>query len=191
MSKLKNNIDNISSDTQNIVKDYLRLLMVRQTEKLALFFGVLSTVFILSTLLLIVILIASVAFAGFLNEVLDSNYGGYWIVAGAYVLVISILIIAMVRAKKPLFANLFVKFIIFILDVDLKQDESLKGLKLERENLREKLDANRGKIKTDFQLLRYTFLEGLLKEFMGLFARKKKKSKAKSKKNQAQEGENA
>ena len=176
MSKLKNNIDNISSDTQNIVKDYLRLLMVRQTEKLALFFGVISTVFILSTLLLIVILIASVAFAGYLNEVLDSNYWGFWIVAGAYVLVISILIIAMVRAQKPLFANLFVKFIIFILDVDLKQEESLKGLKLETEHIREKLDADREKIKTDVQLLRYTFLEGLFKEFLGLFARKKKKA---------------
>jgi hypothetical protein len=154
--------------------------MVRQTEKLALFFGVLSTVFLLSTLLLIVILIASVAFAGFLNEALNSSYWGFWIVCGAYVLVISFLIIAMVRAKKPLFANLFVKFIIFILDVDLKQDESLKGLKLERDNIKEKLETDREKMKTDFQLLRYTFLEGLFKEFLGLFAKKKKKhSKAK------------
>ena len=56
MSKLKNNIDSLTSDTENIARDYLHLLTVRITERLALFIGILFSVFIVATLLLIVIL---------------------------------------------------------------------------------------------------------------------------------------
>jgi len=67
MSKLKNNIDNLTADTENIAKDYLNLLVVRITERLSLFIGILFSVFLISTLLLIAVLIGSIAFAGFLN----------------------------------------------------------------------------------------------------------------------------
>jgi len=56
MSKLKNNIDSISNDTENIAKDYLNLLIIRITERLSLFIGIFFSVFIISTLLLIIFL---------------------------------------------------------------------------------------------------------------------------------------
>lgn len=174
MSKLKNNIDNITGDTEKIVKDYLRLAMVKLTERLALFFGILATVFLLVTLILIVVVIGSVALSGFLNDVLESKAAGYWIVAGVYLLFIGILVIRMFRSKAPLFSNLLVKLIVFVLGADVKHDGSLHGLKQEQENIHEQLDAHKDKIKTDIQLLRYTFLESLLKEFLGMFTTKKK-----------------
>jgi len=174
MSKLKNNIDSLTTDTENIAKDYLNLLIVRITERLSLFIGILFSVFIISTLLLIVVLIGSIAFAGFLNKILDSYFWGHLIVAGAYLLVIALLVIRMVRSETPLLSNLFVKLMIFILDIEDPQTGSVKGLKVERKRIKEKLDLNKEKMKTDFQLLRYSLLDGLMKELFGLISRKKK-----------------
>lgn len=186
MSKLKNNIDSLTSDTENIARDYLHLLTVRITERLALFIGILFSVFIVATLLLIVILIGSIALAGFLNKVLDSYFWGHLIVAGLYLLAVAVLVIRMVRSETPLLSNLFVKLMIFILDIEDPQSGSVKGLKVEKKRIKEKLELNKEKMKTDFQLLRYSLLDSLLRELLGLFKRKKKttgkatKSSAKS-----------
>ena len=181
MSKLKNNIDSLTTDTENIAKDYLNLLVIRITERLSLFIGILFSVFIISTLLLIVVLISSIALAGFLNKILDSFFWGHLIVAGAYLLVITLLVIKMVRSETPLLSNLFVKLMIFILDIEDPQTGSVKGLKVERKRINEKLDLNKEKLKTDFQLLRYSLLDGLMKELLGLFSRKKKTARGASK----------
>ena len=181
MSKLKNNVENLSGDTEKLIKDYLKLLIIRQTEKLALFLGILISIFVLFSLLLIVVLIISFAFAGFLNDVLNSAYWGYWIVGFVYVATIVILIIAMLRSKKPLLTNLFVKLISFVLEVDLKRPGTIKGLKLEKEDVNESIESRKEKIKADFELLRYSFLDGLLKELLGIFTRKKKKATPKKK----------
>ncbi len=181
MSKLKNNIDSLTTDTENIAKDYLNLLIVRVTERLSLFIGIFFSVFIISTLLLIVVLIGSIALAGFLNKILDSYFWGHLIVAGVYLLVIALLVIKMVRSETPLLSNLFVKLMIFILDIEDPQTGSVKGLKVERKRIKEKLDLNKDKLKTDFQLLRYSLLDSLMKELLGLFTRKKKTSKTATK----------
>lgn len=174
MSKLKNKVEHISGDTETLIKDYLKLLMIRQTEKLALFLGILISIFVIFTLMLIVVLISSFAFAGFLNDVLNSEYWGYWIVGLVYVAAIAILVFTMLRTKTPLLTNLFIKLISFVLEVDLKRPGTIEGLKKEKEDVNEKIDGSKEKIKADFELLRYSLLDGLLKEFMGLFARKKK-----------------
>ena len=181
MSKLKNNIDSLTTDTENIAKDYLNLLVIRITERLSLFIGILFSVFIISTLLLIVVLISSIALAGFLNKILNSFFWGHLIVAGAYLLVIALLVIKMVRSETPLLSNLFVKLMIFILDIEDPQTGSVKGLKVERKRIKEKLDLNKEKLKTDFQLLRYSLLDSLMKELLGLFTRKKKTARGASK----------
>ena len=174
MSKLKNNIDNLSSDTENILKDYLKLLKIFQIEKLAVFFGILASVFFLAILLLIVVVIGSVALSGYLNDLLDSEYLGFWIIAGLYIILIVILVTLMLRSKNPLFTSLFVKLFSFVMDVDIRQQGNLKGLAAEKETIREKLQSDKEKLKTDIQLLRYTFLESLFKEFLGLFVGKRK-----------------
>lgn len=180
MSKLKNNLDSISDDTKTIIKDYIKLLMIKQTEKLAMLLGIISSVFIISTLLLIVVLISSLALAGYLNKLLETEHLGFWIVAGFYFMIIALLIIKVLKSKTPLLTNLFVKLILFVLNIDVKQTKTLKGLGLEKEMVNEKLDSGKEKIKTDVQLLRYSFMEGLLKEFLGLFSKKKKTTKAES-----------
>jgi len=176
MSKLKNNIDSLTSDTENIAKDYLNLLVIRITERLSLFIGILFSVFVICTLLLIVVLIFSISLAGFLNEILHGKFWGDLIVAGSYLLVIVFLVIKMIRSETPLLSNLFVKLMIFILDIEDPQTSSVKGLKVEKKRVKEKLDLNKDKLKTDFQLLRYSLLDTLMKEMLGLFTRKKKTS---------------
>ena len=181
MSKLKNNIDSLTHDTENIAKDYLRLLIIRITERLSLFIGILFSVFIIATLLLIVVLIASIALAGFLNNLLNSYFWGHLIVAGIYLIAVVILVIRMVRTETPLLSDIFVKLMIFILDIEDPQTASVKGLKVEKKRIKEKLDLNKEKMKSDFQLLKYSLLDGLLKELLGLFSRKRKSARGSSK----------
>lgn len=181
MSTLKNNISTISDDTEAFVKDYMKLLMIKLTEKTSKFLGVLASVFIISLLLMVVIVFCSIALAGYLNKVLDSEFWGYCIVGGVYLLAIGLLIRRIVKSQTPLLTNLFVRFLVFALDIDVSQSSNLRGLQHEHELINEKLDSGKDKIKADVQLLKYSFMEGLLKGFTGLFLGKKKKTKAKPK----------
>ena len=174
MATLKNNINNISDNTETLVKDYVKLFSIKLSEKLALLLGILAAVFILSLLLLIVIAFCSFALAVYLNELLAHDYWGFWIVSAFYVLVITLIIVKIVKTKTPPLSNLFTKFIVSVLGLDMNQAKSIKGLKFESENVKQKIETDKIKIKTDFQLLRYAIMESFLKEIFGLFTSKKK-----------------
>lgn len=178
MATLKNNINNISDNTETLVKDYVKLFSIKLSEKLALLLGILAAVFILSLLLLIVIAFCSFVLAVYLNELLAHDYWGFWIVSAFYVLVITLIIVKIVKTKTPPLSNLFTKFIVSVLGLDINQAKSIKGLKFESENVKQKIETDKIKIKTDFQLLRYAIMESFLKEIFGLFTSKKKDAAA-------------
>ena len=173
MASLKNNINNISDDTESLVRDYLKLFSIKQTEKLSLYLGILATVFILSLLLLIIIVFWSFDLAGYLNDILANDYWGFWIVSGFYILVIALVIFKMIKTKRPPLSNLFVKLIVSVMSLDISQSKSLKGLKIEREVLNHKIETGKVKIKANAQSLRYVIMESLFREFFGLFKSKK------------------
>ena len=58
---------------------------------------------------------------------------------------------------------------------------NLASLRRETERLEYKLEIDISKLKTDFQLLRYSLLDSLMKELFGLFSRKKKTTRGASK----------
>jgi len=176
MSAVKDNIDHIADDTRELIKNHLKLFSIRQTEKLARFFGLLSTIFILSIILLIVVIFFSFALAGILNNLLNTGIWGYLIVSGIYILVIFIILLNMSRTKKPLLSNAIARSLAAVFDIESVHPKDLDGLALEKELAREKINANREKINLNFELLRYSLLEHLLKEFFGLFSKKKDKS---------------
>ena len=82
MATLKNQIHDISKDTESLVKEYVKLFSIKQSEKLALFLGIIASVFLLATLLLIVVVFSSLALAGYLNKVMAREYWGFVIVGG-------------------------------------------------------------------------------------------------------------
>ena len=180
MATLKNQVSDISKDTESLVKEYVKLFSIKQSEKLALFLGIIASVFLLATLLLIVVVFSSLALAAYLNKVMPGEYWGYVIVGGVYVLTIILLIIKIFRTKTPILGNFFARLIVTVLDIETDEANSLKGLKDAGEKTRQKIDVNQIKIKGNIQLLRYTIFEALFKEFIGLF-KPKKKGKVKEK----------
>ncbi len=174
MATLKKNISNITEDTETLVKDYLKLFSIKQSEKLALILGILSSVFILSTLLLIVILFCSFALAVYLNDILPGDYWGFWIISGFYVFIILLIIVRIIATKTPLFANIFVKFIVTLLNIDTEESLNIKGLRRDSENLNHHIETGKVKIKSNFELLRYALMESVVKEILGLFTSQKK-----------------
>jgi ABC-type sugar transport system permease subunit len=175
MESLKNNIDNLSDETQELINDYLKLFSIRQSEKLTLFLGVLSTAFILTLLLMVVVILISFALAGFLNHLLGSQYWGTAIVIGLFLLFVGFLIWRIIKTKTPLLSNLFTKIILSVFDLDINQGKNVQGLRSEIDTLKTKIETDKTNIKTNVQLLRYAMMEGLFRELFGLLKPKKKK----------------
>lgn len=183
METLKKNINNIANDTESIVRDHLKLFSIRQSERLAKVLGILFTVFLISILVLVVILFCSFALAVYLNDVLAGDYWGFWIISGAYVLLILFILVKIISSKTPLLANVFMKFITTILNIETNHSRDIKGMQLESELIRDKIEAEKTQIRTNIQLLRYSFLESIFKEMIGLFVSKKKRNKRAARKN--------
>lgn len=181
MSAIKNNLNNITGDSEAIARDYKKLIMLKFSEKFALTLGILTSVFIISTLLLIVVVFCSFSLAGYLNKILQSEFLGFLVVTGIYFLTIFIILIRMLKTQSPLLTNLFVKLIVFILDVEVSQSKNIKGIKQERENVKVKIDADKVKIEADIQMLRYSLMESLFGSVLSWFTTQKKKSKGSSK----------
>lgn len=182
MATLKKNLNNITDDTKVLVEDYLRLFSGKFSEKLALFLGILASVFVLFTLILILVIFSSFALAGYLNKMLPGEYWGYGIVTGIYLLTIVFLLIKIFRTKTPLFSNLFVKLIVTVMNIDLDMSGSIKGLKKEHELVQHKIDADMTKIEADFQILKHSIIGNLLKEFLGVFTPRKRSQESASSK---------
>lgn len=174
MASLKDNIDHIVDDSKEILMNHLKLFSIRQTEKLSRFFGLLSTIFIISIILLIVVIFFSFALAGVLNNLLNTSVWGYLIVSGIYILVILIILMNMRKTKKPLLSNAIAKSLAAVFDIEASRPLDLDGLEIEKELAKEKIDSNKDKIDTSLQLLRYSLMESLFKEFFGLFSSKKR-----------------
>ena len=172
MRNLKNNIEDLTKDGESLVNNYLRLFGIRQSLRLADLFGLISSVFILSTLLLIVIIFGSFVLADFLNSLFDSRYLGFLIIAILYVLAIGILIMKMQKTGKPLFTNLYIKFILPLLNIETNQDPNVEGLKIEQEIVKERIENEKKVLNAHTQLFKYVLFEDLLKELRGLLTSK-------------------
>ena len=177
MASLKDSIDHIADDSREIIKNHLKLFSIRQAEKLARFFGLLSTIFIISIILLIVVIFFSFALAGMLNNLLNTSIWGYLVVSGIYILVVLIILIHMRKTKKPLLSNAIARSLASVFDIDSSHPMNLDGLEMEKELIQDKIDSGKEKINTSFELLRYSLMETLIKDFFGLFSSKKKDDK--------------
>jgi len=188
MATLKNNFNKITDDTESLAKDYLKLFSIRQVEKIALFFGILTSIFVLATLLIVLIVFISFALADVFNKLLPGDFWGFLIVGSLYLLVVILLLVKIYRSQAPLFSNLFVMLIGAVLNVDSDQAKSLKGLKKEQELIKDKIETGKTKVEADFQILKYNFMGSIFKEILGIFS-SRKKTKAEPVKEKEQEDE--
>ena len=172
MENLKNNIEDITTDGQNLVNNYLKLFGLKQSERLATFLGVIASVFIISTLLLIIIVFGSFVLADFLNSLFESKYLGFLIIAFLYLLVIGILIMKMQKRGRPLFTNLFIKFVLPLLNIEINQNPTIEGLGIEQDIVKERIENDRKILNVHTQLLKYAVFEDFLKVIGSLFASK-------------------
>lgn len=181
MASLKDNVNNIADDTESLIKDHLKLFSVKQSERLALFLGVITSVFILSLLLLVLVVFCSFALASYLNDQLPGNHWGFWILAAFYLLVITLIIVKIAKTKVPPLSNFFAKFIVSVFNLDVNPPANIQGLKLESEKLKLKIETDKVKIKSNAEMLRYIMIESFFREFFGLFSSKKKRDESNDK----------
>lgn len=174
MATLKNNIQKISGDTETLIRDYVKLFSVRQSEKLAIFLGILMSIFVIATLALILVIFCSFVLAGTLNKLLASEFWGYVIVGIIYLSVIIYLIVKIFRTSTPLFTNLFVRFIVLVMEVDTDHANNVKGLRKEQEHIKERIELDKSKIEADYHILRYNIMGSVFKEILGIFSSRKK-----------------
>lgn len=178
MEKLKENLNDLSNETQDLAKDYLKYISLTASKKLALLIGILVTTFILSLLFLLVITLISFALAGMLNALLNSQFAGFAIVIGIYFLITALIARHIYKTRAPLFSNMFVKILAFIFEIDSDRPITLEDIDAEKKLTLEKIDTDKTLLKANFKLLKYSILETIISEVLGFFASKRKDNEA-------------
>ena len=177
MENLKNNGEELSKDVENIIQNYLKLFGLKQSESLAVFMGLISSVILITTLLFILILFCSFVLGDLLNGLFESNYLGYGIIAGIYALIIIILLLRIKKKGTPLFANFYVKLILPLLKIETRQRKNLEGLTIESENVKESIELHKKTFMAHSQLLKYSVMEDLKDQIVDLVSSKLEKRK--------------
>ena len=106
-----------------LYKDEVRFYTLKGVEKASLLLGLLGTIVIISVFCLLVLIFGSIALANFLNAKLASGFIGYLLVTGAYLIVMVLMFIWMVKRKTPLLTNIFVKSLISIFNIPDDEDQ--------------------------------------------------------------------
>jgi uncharacterized membrane protein (DUF485 family) len=190
MGKLKQNLNDLSDESQDLAKDYLKYISLTASKKLALLIGVLVTTFLLSLIFLLVITLVSFALAGMLNTILDSQFAGFGIVIGIYFLAIGLIIRHIYKTRAPLFSNMFVKILAFIFEIDSDRPITLEDIDAEKKLVKQKIATDKTLLMTNIKLLKYTVLETIISEFLGFFASRSKNKEESEEENKSSEEEN-
>lgn len=178
MEKLKQNLSDLSDESQDIAKDYLKYISLTASKKLALLIGVLVTTFLLSLLFLVIITLVSFALAGMLNTLLNSQFAGFAIVIGLYFIAVGVIVRHIYKTRAPLFSNLFVKILAFIFEIESDRPITLEDIDAEKKLVKSKIDTDKKLLMSNFKLLKYTVLETIISEVLGFFASRKDKNEA-------------
>jgi uncharacterized membrane protein (DUF485 family) len=190
MGKLKQNLNDLSDESQDLAKDYLKYISLTASKKFALLIGVLVTTFLLSLIFLLVITLVSFALAGMLNTILDSQFAGFGIVIGIYFLAIGLIIRHIYKTRAPLFSNMFVKILAFIFEIDSDRPITLEDIDAEKKLVKQKIATDKTLLMTNIKLLKYTVLETIISEFLGFFASRSKNKEESEEENKSSEEEN-
>lgn len=174
MKNIKNNISDISKDGESLINNYLKLFGMRQSERLATFLGIISSVFIISTLLLIIIVFGSIVLADFLNTIFESKYIGFLIISFLYLITVGLLLLKMKSTGKPLLTNLYMKFVLPLLNIEINQKPTTEGLQIEREIIQNKINSDKELLNVHTQLIKYSIFEDFLGVISGIFNSKQK-----------------
>jgi hypothetical protein len=119
-----------------------------------------------------VIIFGSFVLADFLNSLFDSKYLGFLIIAVLYVLAIVILIVIMKKSERPLFTNLYIKYILPLLNIEINQNPDVEGLRVEESIVKERIENEKKILNAHTQLFKYVVFEDLLKVVGGMFTSK-------------------
>ena len=177
MENLKNNLEDISSESKDLAKEYLKYFSLSVSKKLALLAGILFSALVLSLLLLLVLILISFTISGFLNRILASEYAGFFIVTGVYLASILAIVYKISKTKTPLFSNLFVEIFAYIFEIKSDVPVTLEGIDSEKKLVLGKIETDKKLIATNFKLLKYILIEAVIKELFDFFGSKVNKNK--------------
>lgn len=106
-----------------LFKDELRFYTLKGVEKSSLLLGLIATILIISIFCLLVFVFGSVALANYINLKMASGFIGYLIISGGYLIILILMLIWMLKRKKPLFTNIFIKSLISIFNIPEDEDK--------------------------------------------------------------------
>lgn len=174
MEKLKQNLNDLSNESQDLAKAYLKYVSLTASKKMALLIGVVVTTFILSLMFLLVITLVSFALAGMLNALLNSQFAGFAIIIILYFIAVGLIVRHIYKTRAPLFSNMFVKILAYIFEIESDRPITLEDIEAEKKLTLEKIDADKTVLKANFKLLKYSILETIIGEVLGALISKRK-----------------
>ena len=171
MEELKNSLKEISDESLDLGKSYLKYASLTASKKMALLAGILLTALFFSLIFLLVIILLSLMLAGMLNELFGNQFAGFLIMTGFYLLLIGGLIYYIVKSKTPLFSSLFVRIFAFVFEIESDGPITLDHIDAEKKKTLEHIETDKKLIATHFKLLKYVLFETIIREFFAVFKR--------------------
>ena len=106
-----------------LYKDEVRFYTLKGVEKASILMGLIATICIVAVFCLLVLIFGSVALANFLNTKLSSDFLGYLVVMGAYLVVMVLMFVFMVKKRTPMLTNIFIRSLISIFNIPEDEDQ--------------------------------------------------------------------
>ena len=177
MENLKNNLIEISEESKDLGKEYLKYFSLSVSKKLALLAGILFTALFFSLTFLLIVMLLSFTLAGLINELLNNEYAGFLIMTGVYLSLVGILIYKIVKSKTPLFTSLFVRIFAFVFEIESDSPITLEHISEEKRKTKKTIEADKKLILTNLKLLKYVIVETIISEIFKITQRNKGKEK--------------
>ena len=109
MENIKTTVEGLSENAVEMLETYYKLAIVNVTEKSVNAGSVSIVSLAVLFMVILVLLFGGIGFSIFLNNVLQSNISGYFIVAGLYILLILLLLALRNKVVLPFLRNFIIK----------------------------------------------------------------------------------
>ncbi len=172
MEELKKNLKDISEESLDLGKQYLKYGSLIASKKLALLAGILLSALFFSLIFLLVIILLSLMLAGMLNELFSNEFAGFIIMTAFYLILVGALVYYIVRSKTPLFTGLFVRIFAFVFEIKSDEPITLEHIESEQKKALDAIDMDKKLIETNLKLLKYVLIETVITEFFAFFQKK-------------------
>lgn len=109
MENVKSKVEQLADHVEDLFKTFYRLTLVRVTQKIAEIASAFLNIWIVVAFAFFLLLFGSLGIAWWLGDVMNSRSGGFFVMAGIFLLLITAILLLRKKLLFPFIRNLIIK----------------------------------------------------------------------------------